>query len=510
MAGVFNAIPALRNINSCVYGDLIQNKIKFSIKEVSEAHEQGNNLRLAGVIEDLEKYSAAPSKKYGDSFSKIKNSLAPLLRSLNLPDNDNFVKAAGILSKNKMDITEENILKTVRLDEKIQRIYNTLHPNIAAALIKDGMSPKDMHIDDLLKYIENFNGVYGDGLGDKIAEHIMELDKKGELSQSDSQKMRDIYKMLNKIMKNDSVALGVSLKNGVDATMENLLNASKYFSKTKGKTSMVDMFAHPTEKDMLKHEVNINSIKRFADKSQPENLYEIIREPYMDEKIYDLANKIEEIDRARHVPETAKNDIKAADTEKQEALATVINEAEDAGKEVYEALAKNAIPVTMGNIVFAKKFLKDEFFAFKELSQLSEREYPEVYKVLKELNEEPPGENGIQNAISLLDNCVEAANKGETVEKIGVVRKALDFMGRIKIGQGFYSPILHKGEFKGLKVYVLNENFDKESTVEAAIIIDGEKPMKAQINILKNNEISVTSEDDLPEQIVLSIKNLFK
>ncbi len=58
---------------------------------------------------------------------------------------------AGCGSEPVVDVGEPYVL-----DAKLTDISSRLHPMIAASMIKDGLNPLDMDIDDTLEYIKSF------------------------------------------------------------------------------------------------------------------------------------------------------------------------------------------------------------------------------------------------------------------------------------------------------------------------------------------------------------------
>jgi hypothetical protein len=137
------------------------------------------------------------------------------------------VKAAFILSKNKMDITSEGLHAVKEIDAKITAIADRLHPLIAAHMIKEGLNPLEMHADQLLAYIKRFNFDMGESGAEKTARYIRELDKNRAIDSDTRKTMIAIYRMLHVIQKDGAASLGLAAQMNAPLTLGGLFNLSQ-------------------------------------------------------------------------------------------------------------------------------------------------------------------------------------------------------------------------------------------------------------------------------------------
>lgn len=354
MSGIFNAVSSFKTLSNSVYGDLMLKKAEFTIDGIE------NSFKLSKTLADLELFATAANPKYGDSFKKVRQQIAPLLDELGIPPTDDNIKAAAILSKNKIDVNEESIKVVSAIEGKISRIFNTLHPNIAAKMIKDGLDPKYMHIDDVQEYIDTFNGKFGEDLGDKISRYILEMDKKDFFAQTDEktrESMMNIYKMLNRIQKNETAAVGVLYKNGIDLTLDKLLQASGYYSKTQGNRGMVDISVDRTVGELVNFEYNSQRVRDFSENAVPRSLSSLIAEQ---DDLFEQ-NLDEVIGSLKAINTEAQKDGRMS--EEKERMMQKFNETvQSLAKspvEIISALRENGIDLTVGNIINEKNRLKN-------------------------------------------------------------------------------------------------------------------------------------------------------
>ncbi len=229
ISNLYDILRLSQPLTANVYGEIINQTADFTVNGIYKA------VQFAKAVSSHE---TLPNPKYGDNFGKIKDALKDFVVGLGLEDTEENFKAAAVLTRNEIDVTAENIQEIKAIDSKIQEVYNRLHPNIAASMIEDGLNPLDMHIDHMLAYIEQFSDEYGVNLSDRIPELI--ADQRLDLNEEQRQSMLAVYRMLNTVKKNGSLALGVAFKNNLEYTLGNLLEAAKNPGKVSKKDYIAD------------------------------------------------------------------------------------------------------------------------------------------------------------------------------------------------------------------------------------------------------------------------------
>ncbi len=235
MSNLYDVMGRLNPLTNNVFSSIINKEARFSIKGI---HEQ---VMKARAVEGYEAFATIADPKYGDSFSKVRSQIEPFLQNIGIEPTPENIKATAILSKNKIDVNEETVNQVKLIHEKINYVVNKLHPNIAASIIKDGLNPLDMHIDEIISFIDKFENEYGEDLGNKIASFILEMDDNKTLSKDERNSIIAIYRTLNSIQKDGGVALGVTLKQGQSLTLGSMFEASKYYQKAKKTDALYDV-----------------------------------------------------------------------------------------------------------------------------------------------------------------------------------------------------------------------------------------------------------------------------
>ena len=233
METVFRSVseirPVLNSLNSNIQPLILENKVEFTIGGAHKA-----------ATDRYEAAQTQPKARYGDSFAKVEAQFENLLERLEIPVTDENVRAAAILSRNNIDVTEVNITAVKEIDIKLNAVMDRLTPPAAAQMIKEGIQPLDMHVDDMLTYIRKYDEVHGYDNNDKLAQHIMEMDRENTLTQEERASMIAVYRMLNVIQKNGGAALGAVLKQDAPLTLQNLMDAAKIYDSSRHIYGAVD------------------------------------------------------------------------------------------------------------------------------------------------------------------------------------------------------------------------------------------------------------------------------
>ena len=260
MERIYDQVNKLLPTTYTAYHEIIQNKAEFTIDTVANT----NSAAIAKMLDDFETFATAPTSKYGDSFrTTLNREIEGVLENLNIDTTDQNIKAAKILSKTEIDITEGNLTEVKIIDTKIEAIADRLHPAIAASMVKEGLNPTEMHVDEVLSYIDKFNNVYGDNLSDKIAKFILQMDDNKTLSPKERESMIAVYRLLNLAKRDESVAIGIALKSESQLTLGNLMEASKYYGRTAARREDVNIQIDDNFGTLEKLETPQNNIRQI-------------------------------------------------------------------------------------------------------------------------------------------------------------------------------------------------------------------------------------------------------
>ncbi|MCL1995745.1 MAG: DUF6240 domain-containing protein [Defluviitaleaceae bacterium] len=251
-----NLYDALANINTLlpqVYSGIA--KVPESLVSVTLGNINEATLANKQAM-GYEPFMTVPNAKYGDSFAKVAGDFAPILEEIGLEATEENVRVASILSRSGIDVTYLSMMEGKVLHKKLDYVQENLHPNIAAQLVKDGTNPLQVHLNDLITYIDNHNDNNGVGVKDNLASHILEM--QNTLTEDERTKMMAVYRALRQVANYGAAALGINMRSGNTLTLGNLLDSAQYYAKTGAKESFVDVA--PTSTNQAPPETNIRSI----------------------------------------------------------------------------------------------------------------------------------------------------------------------------------------------------------------------------------------------------------
>ena len=484
MGNVFDKLKDFRVLTNNVFGDIIRQKKNFTIHHVSASIRTAQSR----ILEELDKYATVVSPKYGDSFGLVKKQLAPFLEGLGISPSDENIRAASILSRNEMDVTEESILQIRNMDSKLTRIQATLHPNIAASMLKDGLNPAEMHVDDVLAYIDRFQGRYGDDINDKLARYIMELDESEAIGPDMRKAMTAIYRMLHIVRKDDAVALGVTAKNGIEATLGNLLEAADYYRSTRGRMNEVDIRIDESTGGLAgvnvpegnirglldKLAFNKENIRAFTENAAPDHLARLM-EDNADIKQQAMADLARDIQRIAQEQNTA---IQNMGQMKADELVTLIT---NTSPQLVHWLHENKAPLTFNNIAAARTLMERPFFIGEAMDSLPDShkaalaEAIETGASLQALSEGIPPETILARLEGTLDDILRMDSDSQAIRTIGQLRNILglqEIMARRPGHNSLQLPLRLNDKIAGLHLYVVNENWETASEKRIYMSLD--------------------------------------
>ncbi|MCL2840151.1 MAG: DUF6240 domain-containing protein [Defluviitaleaceae bacterium] len=462
MTTLFDLIAALKPPTVNAHAGIMHGDIDFTVKAVGEA------VQYAKAMSGYEQNATVPMARYGDSLNTIKGQFAPLLENMGITATSENTKAAFILSKNNIDVTPENLAQVKAIDAKISEIANKLHPMIAAHMIKDGLSPLDMHADQVLAYIKQFNIDIGESGEDKISRHIMDMDNEGILDPEVRKSMIAIYRMLNVIRRDGAAALGLAMQmedlKSSPMTLGDLLNLAQ---KPKTNVNMTDDYGHlenlTRPKDSIRAVLS-NTVpptygeiitENFIEAATPSNLENMLTSS-LGEAIEDLAMSVYE------VPEKTPQSATA-----QAQIQTFVS----ANPEIINQLQKHNIIATPGNIRAFEKLSTSRRALADELEDISTRDSSEDVthalpdSSLAELREGKSPEQIISKILFALGDTHRSG-----ISSMLAVTHGLNSNGE----NGFQIPIKLGDKVANLSLYVLNEGALASNGAKVLMSLDTE------------------------------------
>lgn len=404
------------NITTNVYKEIINNEIEFNIDSIDNLVNQPGAEK---VLYTLDALATIPMAKYGDSFQKALGDVPHILEINGIEVNEENINAAKILSRNEMDITNNNITEVKTVDLKMDKVYDTLHPMIAANMIKEGLNPAEMYIDDVLKYIKNFENDYGQDTRDKIASNILDMEKIDNITKEERDAVVAVYRMLSAIEKYDSAAIGVAVKSNVSLTLGNLMEAAKEYESTKkgGVNIEVDEKFGEAQKHIIPENNIIHSMKKAVERNNDERRNDDANRSFYDredinknqeelnssetaftekqieyvkmvfDEIIDYSKPEKILELVKSVPDFKSSSLEKTlsklknavsertdiDSRTVKEIIKQIKEMSDTSSSTVEWMNKNNIPVTMANLQIVSGLIKNPFKNGKEIEKLEKK-----------------------------------------------------------------------------------------------------------------------------------------
>lgn len=183
------------------------------------------------IISELDKAKEAyealftiPKAEYGDSIKKAFSNASSLMEEMGIENTEYNHRAIRILGYNRMDITKDSIEEVKAYDLSVNYLIQNLTPGIAIQIIKDGVNPMDIPIDELNGHIEKLKKQGYSSL-DKYSSYLYKLEKEDGISEDERKAYIGIYRLLYQIEKSDGAALGAIIKSEQDVTLNHLLTA---------------------------------------------------------------------------------------------------------------------------------------------------------------------------------------------------------------------------------------------------------------------------------------------
>ncbi len=446
------------------YKRIVDKNFKFNIEDIYES----SNLRR------LEKGYAVTetvvNSKFKDSFNKIKGEILPLLKSLGIEDNDINIKASSILIKNNMEVNVENINKVSLIDMELNKLVKGLKPDIVVEMIKEGVDPLKEEVSKIIEYINKYEEKEGFTKEEDIIENILRLEKDKGVSKEQLEAVKNVYRGMNQGLKNDRVAIGSYVGTEKTLTLENILNSSKYYKKTKGKSEFLD--------EIIDENRGFKESEGIADKLNKELMREIVRQKNYG-VVKEIVSRKEDVSLKSMYEEVIESEgkIEEGNIENIEKLKNDIDD------KTYKWLEKNDIPITLGNAMEVKELIRKP----KEV----ERKIKESIKNDKKVREK-------------LFN-VEGNNLGEVVEEGKILDEVIGEIRGRDIGKAISDLEIHKSVMKSLEFQnELNKGNNGFTKIPIRMPLSGNETNLTMYvldkNKLKNDEVNIIFKLETKEQ----------
>jgi hypothetical protein len=211
---------------------------------IDTLYNEGNTLKaeLVKANEAYETLMTTPRKDLGDSIQKAFRNVDEILKDMNLETTKDNQRAVRILGYNSMEITHDNINNMKAYDSDVNYMMKNLHPSVTVELIKRGINPSDMPINELNHQIDEIKEEIGVSKEEKYSKYLWKLEKEQGITKEEKESYIGIYRLLNNVEKTNGAAIGAVVKADQDVTLNNLLTAVRTMKSSGVEANIDDNF----------------------------------------------------------------------------------------------------------------------------------------------------------------------------------------------------------------------------------------------------------------------------
>ncbi len=212
----------LREVPAYVLGEVHTDK-----DTVDTVYEKGaaRRAQMERAGEAYETLQTEPRADLGDSIQKAFQNVDDILTDLGLETSEANRRAVRILAYNQMAVNHESVMEMKAADQKVQNLFQNLTPSVVMEMIREGVNPLQMNVEELNVKAEEIKNRLNAGGEEKFSKYLWKLEQRHDISQEERDSYIGIYRMLNQIDKTDGAVIGALVQQGAELSMKNLLTA---------------------------------------------------------------------------------------------------------------------------------------------------------------------------------------------------------------------------------------------------------------------------------------------
>ena len=180
---------------------------------------------FAAMEREYDALGTSPRADMGDSIHKAFANVDAILQDMHLPADAEHTRAVRILGYNSIAITEENLQQVIQYDREVNDLLTACRPNIVLSMIRDGINPLDLSVEELNQTLRDRNYQPGVKETDDFAAFLRDVEQRGEISKDERSGYIGIYRVLKKLEKSGDREAGYLFANGSRLTVRNLITA---------------------------------------------------------------------------------------------------------------------------------------------------------------------------------------------------------------------------------------------------------------------------------------------
>ena len=178
-------------------------------------------------LQTFEALKTAPRRDMGDSMNQAFRNVEAMLGEMDVEVTAETIRAVKILGYNSMEITPESVDAIVGYDRVVNDMIDAFHPEAVLDLIKEGINPMDLPIDELNEALRNRVGQEHVRATDDFATFLRDVERRGEITEEERSSYIGLYRMAHQLAKSGDREVGYLYANGSRLTIRNLLQAMR-------------------------------------------------------------------------------------------------------------------------------------------------------------------------------------------------------------------------------------------------------------------------------------------
>ncbi len=490
---------ALPHLPAAVIGNVLTENV---VPTIDELYDRGMMIRTeyARAEETYEALGTAPRSDLGDSIQKAFRNTDTLLQEIGLEPTEANQRAVRILGYNSMELTEENIQAVKQLDAKVQYLMRNLTPAVTLQMVREGVNPLHMPVDDVNEEIERMRQDLNLTRDDGYSKFLWKMEQSNAITPEERDAYVGIYRLLHQVEKSDGAAIGSLFAQGGQLTLQNLLTNIRSRKNTNTDVRVDDGFGAAEMRTAPENSISVQIDRGFSQNSD-ENSRESARyQKYLAGQILDgmEPERLTEISEERNIEEMNLEELLDAlrqapvDEElegryRKEELQRIADyrRIEDS---VIARLEAYDIPMTFRNMTAMEGILQGQGQLFKQLLQTDKDGEEDIEQMFEEVLESAGDEESLQAAYGKMEQkakrLTERMVSEENITSIDVrsmrtLYSQFRILGQMSRQEKYYIPLETKEGLTGVNLTILHQR-ENQGKVQVSVQTEAFGMVKAE------------------------------
>ena len=433
---------------------------------LTTVHTEGEALKAryqaAGI--SYETLMTAPRADLGDSIKKAFANVDDILADMGQELSEDNRKAVRILGYNNTPITKEAIedVKTTYL--QVENVVKAMTPQKTLSLIREGMNPLSMSLEELEAYLNGMERTPEEETA-KYSRFLYELEKNGQITESERGAYIGIYRLFHQIEKSDGAVIGSLMNQGAELTLGNLLTAARNRKAGHKDYAIDDNFGSLSETIQRGTSISGQIEKGVAEARQAHAVFTSLSvEKLMKMDITEqttLAELKDGLMNAETDSDSAVQQTLMQDTRQN------LESAAGAEKAILQVLQNHGMPLTAENILAAKElFTNKGSLARQAKAGSSEEAWEENANIAEQFTDfdsaQATMEKWEKNVKTILEESLtEQVETIEDLKALALGFKQLSLMSSLRKQENYQVPMELNGEMTSVNLVLVHDEEEK-------------------------------------------------